>query len=374
MGHVSQWFTDSFRQEFDRASERLGRFNLAIFGKTGVGKSTLINAIFGEQVAGTGIGEPVTKGSHLHLDKRGRLGIVDTEGLEVGRDDKKLIADLRKLIKATRRLPVAEQIHLAWYCVRPMDRRFEDSEADFIRELARLDIPVLLVFTQVPRDAEGRFHPDAVQMARHITELGLPIIGHPHMTNAARDPFTGQPPHGLMELLRASFRVTPEAVHAALASAQQIDPRAKAAVAQKAVTAAAASAAGVAAVPLPFADAAALVPIQLGMMARVAHLYDIPFDRAAMLAVASTSAATMGGRAAVTNLIKLIPGAGSIAGGVIGAGVASAFTLGMGRAWISVCERVAQGRFRTAQGVLDNDAVRTAFVSELKRLTPTIRT
>ncbi len=58
---MSQWFTDSFRTEFDKQSELLGRFNLALFGKTGVGKSTLVNAIFGEPVAATGIGQPVTQ-------------------------------------------------------------------------------------------------------------------------------------------------------------------------------------------------------------------------------------------------------------------------------------------------------------------------
>lgn len=370
---MSQWFTESFKAEFDRTSEQLGRFNLAIFGKTGVGKSTLINAIFGENVARTGIGEPVTKGSHLYLDKRGRLGLIDTEGLEIGRDDKQLLSDLRKLIRTTRKMPLAEQIHVAWYCVRALDRRFEPSEAQFIKELSRLGIPVLVVVTQVPRDDAGRFHPHAVELAQHIVEQDLPVVGQPHLTNAVRDPFTGQPPHGLMELLRATFRATPEAVHDALASAQTIDPAAKRAAASRTVTAASTTAAGIAAVPIPFADAAALVPIQLGMMARIAHIYAMPFDRAAMLAVASTSAATMGGRSAVTGLIKLIPGAGSVTGGVIGAGVASAITMGMGHAWIHVCDLVAQGRFRTAQGVLDNDAIRKAFTAEFQRRAPQIR-
>lgn len=363
-------FTDAFRSEFDRASDQLGRFNLAIFGKTGVGKSTLINAIFGDDVASTGIGEPVTKDSHLYLDRRARLGIVDTQGLEVGRDNKKLIGDLRKMLKSMHKLPIAERVHLAWYCVRPLDRRFEESEAEFIRELDRLGLPVLLVFTQVPRNTEGHFHPDAVAMARHIDSLDLPIVGHAHMTHAVRDRFSGQPPHGLMDLLRATFRSTPEAVQGALASAQRIDQKAKVRFAQQAVAAAAASAAGAAAVPIPFADAAILVPIQLGMMARVAHVFNIPFDRAAMLAVASTSAATMGGRAAVTGLLKLLPGAGTLVGGAIGASIASSFTVAMGYAWITVCERVVEGRFRTVQGVLDNDAVRGAFMSELTKRLP----
>ena len=48
---MTQWFTEAFRSEFEKQAAQLGRFNLAVFGKTGVGKSTLINAIFGEPVA-----------------------------------------------------------------------------------------------------------------------------------------------------------------------------------------------------------------------------------------------------------------------------------------------------------------------------------
>src|SRR3954454_4706591 len=82
MAGSNDWFRESFRTEYDKQNAAIGRFNLAIFGKTGVGKSTLINAIFGEEVARTGIGEPVTRGSHLYVDKIGHLGIVDTQGLE----------------------------------------------------------------------------------------------------------------------------------------------------------------------------------------------------------------------------------------------------------------------------------------------------
>ena len=99
LGHMAgspDWFRDSFRAEYDKQDAALGRFTLAIFGKTGVGKSTLINAIFGEEVARTGIGEPVTRGSHLYLDKIGHLGIVDTQGLEVGRDSKEILSELGK--------------------------------------------------------------------------------------------------------------------------------------------------------------------------------------------------------------------------------------------------------------------------------------
>ena len=361
------WVKDSFRSEYEHQSAATGRFNLAVFGKTGVGKSTLINAIFGEDVAKVGIGEPVTQGSHLYLDKVGSLGIVDTQGLEVGVDDKVILSELEKMITRTRKMPLAEQIHVAWYCVRGMDRRFEDAEAEFVRRLDSLGLPVLVVLTQVPRNESG-YHPDALALAEQIRRRRLPVAeGSPFLTYALEDTFTGQRAYGLREVLDATFRVAPEGVHGALVAAQEIDADRKAAEAQKYVAAAATSAAAAAASPIPFSDAAMLVPIQLGMMAKIAQLYKIKFDRAALLAIASTTAATQAGRATFTGLLKLVPGAGTVVGGLIGAGVASTFTYAMGQAWLSVCQRAATGAFGRVGSVSSTEAVRTAFTEEFRR-------
>ncbi len=372
-GSVTQWFTESFRAEFDAQARQIGRFNLAIFGKTGVGKSTLINAIFGDDVAATGIGEPVTQGSHLYLDRRGTLGVIDTRGLEIGRDDAELIKEVTKAVHQMRAKPIEEQIHVAWYCVRALDRRFEDVEERFIRALHDLGIPVLLVFTQVPM-RDNAYHPDAIELARQLEAKRLPIVGgRPFLTYAMRDQFSGQPPHGLMDVLQATFHVAPEAVHGALAAAQTIDLEAKVRQAQKHIGATVAAAGAAAAVPIPFSSAAVLVPLQLGMMGRIAQLYSISFDKAALLAIASTSVATSLGRQAVTNLLKLIPGAGSVAGGVINASVASGFTLAMGQAWLVVCQKAAGGTLPSLNGVVDSQAVKDLFEAEFKKRMPTIR-
>jgi uncharacterized protein (DUF697 family)/GTP-binding protein EngB required for normal cell division len=363
---ANDWLKDSFRHEYDAQSEAIGRFNLAVFGKTGVGKSTLVNAVFGEDVAKVGIGEPVTQGSHLYLDKVGSLGIVDTQGLELGTDDRKIIDEMQKMINRTRKMPLSEQVHVAWFCIRGMDRRFEDTEADFVRALDELGLPVIIVMTQVPRNESG-FHPDAVALAELVRQRHLPVVpGSPFFTYAKADTFTGQRAYGLREVLDATFRVAPEGVHGALVAAQEIDHSRKAAEAQRVIATAASSAAASAAVPVPFSDAVMLVPIQLGMMAKIAQLYKIKFDRAALMAIASTTAATQAGRATATGLLKLIPGAGSIAGGLIGAGVASTYTYAMGQAWLVVCQRAVTGSFGKVGSALDTDAVREAFSAELK--------
>lgn len=370
---MTQWFTESFRAEFAKQEAELGRVNIAVFGKTGVGKSTLVNAIFGEPVAVTGIGAPVTNGSHLYLDKRGSLGVIDTRGLELGRDDDKIIGELTKAVNQSRGKPIDEQIHVAWYCLRGMDRRFEDFEERFIRTLDSLGLPVVVVLTQVPM-RDGVYHPDAIELARQLEARGLPIVdGRPYLTYAMRDQFTGQPPYGLMEVLGATFRRAPEAVQGALVAAQAIDVQLKASQSNKAIAAAVTAAAAAAAVPIPFSSAAMLVPIQLSMMARIAQLHGLGLDKSALLAIASTSVATSAGRAAAAGLLKFIPGAGSVVGGVINASVASSFTLAMGQAWVVVCQRAFTKSLPTLDGKLDASAVGRLFESELAKRMPTIR-
>jgi uncharacterized protein (DUF697 family)/GTPase SAR1 family protein len=361
-----EWFRREFGRKYEEASREIGRFNLGVFGKTGVGKSTLINAIFGKDVAATGIGEPVTQGSHLYLHAAGHFGVIDTQGLEIGKDDATILRELESYVLGLRGKPLSEQLHVAWYCVRAMDRRFEETEAEFIRALDRLGIPVLLVFTQVPM-RRGHVHPDALTLRTDVEQRELPLRGEPvFLTYAKADEFHDLQVHGLQELLDATFRRAPEGVTEALTAAQKIDRSRKRTAAERAIAAAVTTAGAAGATPIPFSDAAVIVPVQLTMMASIANTYDVDIDKATTAALAATAGATAAGRSLVTGLLKMVPGIGSVVGGAISAGVASALTWSIGHAWVVVCVRLADGKLRSVSGALDTDAIRDLFMNEFR--------
>ena len=216
---------------FAASAADFNRFNLAIFGTTGVGKSTLLNAIFGAEVARTGIGDPVTQGSFLHRHESSKIGIFDTKGLELGTDTDAVLAELRTFIHANRLGDVADQIHVIWYCIRAGDLRIHPAEEDFIREVAALQIPLVLVFTQTPiansGDGSGTLHSKAQQLVDEVTALRLPIRGGVHLVNALGDSFDDIAPFGLEELLATTVAVAPEGVQNALAAAQRINQQQK---------------------------------------------------------------------------------------------------------------------------------------------------
>jgi uncharacterized protein (DUF697 family) len=102
------------------------------------------------------------------------------------------------------------------------------------------------------------------------------------------------------------------------------------------------------------------------MMASIAVTYGVPLERSTAASLAATAAATTAGRSLVTNMIKFVPGAGTMVAAPISATVAGTFTYAMGHAWLRVCERLARGELGAVGGALDGESVRTVFLEEFK--------
>lgn len=102
------------------------------------------------------------------------------------------------------------------------------------------------------------------------------------------------------------------------------------------------------AVPIPFADAPLLVGQQVAMMLAINKVFgfDIKRDALQSLAVAAlgVGGATVIGKTVASNLIKLIPGPGSVVGGAVSAGTAGVITFALGKAYIEVCKAIKMGK------------------------------
>ena len=86
------------------------------------------------------------------------------------------------------------------------------------------------------------------------------------------------------------------------------------------------AAGSVAVSPIPFTDAALLVPIQVGMITALFKAYDQKMVTGAIRGAVWAVAATSFGRGIVGNAFKFIPGLGTVAGAAISATTAAGVT------------------------------------------------
>lgn len=315
---------------YEEALKELGHANILIAGRTGVGKSTLINAVFQGNFATTGQGRPVTKNTRK-IDKPGiPLSIFDTRGLEMD-DFAVTLKALSECIISNRTTDPNQHIHAAWVCISEESRRVESAEEKPIEMLVEYDIPVIVVITKAMSD-------------RGFKNEVLKIL--PQALNAIRvnsiatklDNGVFIPASGLNELVNLTAQVIPKGQKSAFAASQKIDIEQKKSQCHKIVAVAATAAAGVGSVPIPFSDAILLVPIQVSMLAKISVTFGLSIDKGFLSTiVASTITGALGsltGPTIVANLAKFVPVVGSILGGVIEAAVAASITTAFGEAYI----------------------------------------
>lgn len=123
--------------------------NVLVIGKSGVGKSSLLNYIFDRKIEDTGSGHPITKkGIYPHeysYDKDFNITIYDTWGLEPDRNDEweKLILDeVHKHEKST----VKDWFNTIIFCI-SKSSKFEDFEISIAKKLISERNHILFVIT-----------------------------------------------------------------------------------------------------------------------------------------------------------------------------------------------------------------------------------
>lgn len=340
------------RRVLEDALRERGHVNLVIAGRTGVGKSTLINSIFQGNFATTGQGRPVTTNTREITKPGVPLSIFDTRGLEMADFSGTLQALTTFISERSGNPDPTKHIHVAWVCIAEDLRRVEQAESNLTKLLADR-VPVIAVITKARAD----------QGFRAEVQRLLPEARNVVRVRALREVLDDAhelPQMGLIELVNLTMDLVPEGQRRAFAAAQKVDLSLKRKRSHMIVATAVTSAAAAGATPIPFADAVVLVPIQVGMIAGITATYGLSLEEgflASLVASVITGAgATITGRAIVGGLLKLIPGVGSVIGGVINAATATALTTAFGEAYIATLDYLftkTQGEPPKASEVLE---------------------
>lgn len=143
------------------------KIRIVIMGKTGVGKSTIINSVLGEERAKTGDGAAITRENKVYECKRlvdlkkndgdskyskvnCAISLYDTVGLEIDRNiTRETLKKIQKHIEDAKRNSSEEDVNIVWFCINERSNRFESFEADLIKQLSiEYEIPFVIVLTQ----------------------------------------------------------------------------------------------------------------------------------------------------------------------------------------------------------------------------------
>ncbi len=341
-------------QEFEEYRRSIKKSNVLVLGQTGVGKSSLVNLVFGEDIAKISNVRPETRGFNQYESPVLPINIIDSEGYELS-NSQDFITNF-KTFYDEKFVDVKEQIHLAWYCINVSGARVLPFDIEIIKFLVdHLKIPTAVVFTQCDLDDEEG------STAKKLSEVIHQTFGS--IMQCFQISSDSDLKLDLESLISwSSDNISDDNVKAAFILSQKASLKSKFQAAQKIIYAATLSAAGVAASPIPGSDAVLLIPIQTIMALKIFNIYGINQGVSDILRkIISGRIMTTLGKSLVGNLLKLVPGAGSVIGGTINAVVASSLTYSFGYALSKIAEKLFD---KHINGLFNEETISTILTEE----------
>lgn len=345
------------------------RGNVLVIGNSGVGKSTLINAVLGDEKAKAGYGTTGTTDKlEIYEGEEIPFRIIDTVGFEPS-----LVKQLQAInaVKKWSKDSAKEgnedsKINAIWFCVEGTTRKLFPETIKALSKATAMwkTVPVVVVITKsysVPERAENiKMVKDAfASQKRYSKNLKniIPVVASTYPLNETA--FAA--PEGITELIDVTNELMPEGIKAGAQDVYQFKLQRKKALAHSIVAVSTTTAVTVGAVPIPFADAVILSPLEVGQISALARLYEVNKDEQSKQffnSIVEVGTVSVAAKTAISAL-KAIPGI-NIGASVLNAVIAGAIVAAMGEGAIYVFEKIYTGE----KSVEDIDWVKNVMESK----------
>ncbi|GAA9615686.1 hypothetical protein HpVa114_07950 [Helicobacter pylori] len=122
-----------------------------------MGKSSLINGLFGQEIAKAGTGKPITQHLEKYVDEEKGLILWDTKGIEA-KDYQNTMESLKKEMEDSfKTLDEKRAIDVAYLCVKETSSRVEEREKELLNLTKEWNIPKIVIFTNTQAEAGDAF-------------------------------------------------------------------------------------------------------------------------------------------------------------------------------------------------------------------------
>lgn len=358
-------------------------FTIVILGSTGSGKSTLINVIFGSNIAPEGDTKPTTMVTVMYpkpgtVSENYPLRIYDTRGLELSLKNSEKETAIEQLFRSIDEARgsdnIIKQIDIAWLTLTIPPSRLEKAHVEVIRHLCYHHIPIVIVITQAIMSDEviEKFKHNVNEQLRMESIKPVPIIAVLAKSMKTHDGNITSP-YGVDELLNTTLSLVPKGKQATLVALQKVSVNAKLKLCDKYIIRHVIGSIAAGAIPLPFSDALIITPIQASLIGCIANAFypgkKLDFEKMVKLIAVSlpVEGILKTGGTFLANCLKMIPGVGSITGGIISASIAGSLT-----ALLGVSAKYAFAKYYESNHELD-DVNMSAIVSEMENNIESVR-